>query len=240
MYNTSSIFALRGNGEDSIMKTSIDGVAAFAENADRYLQFDDISGADLSRIWGGVQAAYPDYDTWFCYHNTEPPLAWLNEIGAALEDDCAEMRLLPARFQPGDTLGAGRVTGADFAAFAAYHDACNPNMYWTGERIGRDLSRWGIFVLRADDAIIAYLLLALGDPLRPEIFCVQAFDAAQHKALISIAAGTALEGGAKELLYMADPYGAGHTAALSVGFAVTGFYKGYAIKRAKSEGRFNA
>ena len=214
------------------MKTSIDGVAAFAENADRYLQFDDISGADLSRLWGGVQAAYPDYDTWFCYHNTEPPLARLEETGAALADDCTAMRLVPEGFQPGGTRGAKRVANEDFAGFAAYHDACNPNMYWTGERIGRDLSRWGIFALRADDAAQAYLLLAMGNPPRAEIFCLHAFDAAQCAALISVAAKEAFDGGIQEIIYMADKQDLGHAAALSSGFAVTGFYKGYAIKGA--------
>ena len=214
-------------------KLDMDGIELFIEDADGYLQINDVGGDDLSRIWARLKTGYSGYDKWFCYHNTEVPYNALGGIGASLKDDCIEMRLSADGFQATDMVDVIQITEDNYDEFAAYHDQRHPDMYWTSERIRRDLSRWGIFVLREDDQIVGCLLLAMGDPICAEVFCADAADGGQCERLLRYAAGFAFRGGKKETLYMADANTIGRQGALAAGFAVTGFYKGYQIERAR-------
>jgi hypothetical protein len=210
-----------------MMKININGIESFVEDNDRYLQINDIRNADLIRILERLQTDYMGYDIWFCYHNTEPPVETLNKIGAVLEDDNIEMRLTDDNFLPFETFDVVRVTDDNFEEFSAYHNERNPDMYWTSERIERDLSRWGIFTLWTDSKITGYILLSMWDSFQSEIYCVDATDNIRCQVLISSAAKYAFDNGKKELLYMADENTNGHIAAEAVGFTRTGFYKGY-------------
>lgn len=215
------------------MKINIGGVEVLVEDIDHYLQINDICGTDLSRIWEQVKTDYASYDKWICYHNSEIPFVVLDEINAVLEDDCIETRLIYDELNYPEKLDIARierVTEEGFDEFATYHGECNPDMYWTSERIRRDLSRWGIFSLRTINEITGYILLGMRHPVEAEIFCVDAPDSVQYEALIAFAAKFAFDNGRKEVLYMTDNP-VSHGAALSIGFAVTGFYKGYLIRR---------
>jgi len=212
------------------VKIKIDGIEANVLAEDQYLQINDISGSDLGRIWPQIEANYAAYDRWLVYHNAaDIPIDLLSEIGATLEDDFIEMRLYADSFNCPKTLNATRITEENFATFAAYHDKQSPDMYWTSERIARDLSRWGIFALLQDGQIADYILLSMWHPDEAEIFCVT--EGSSCEELITFAAKYAFENGKKYVLYMADDNSISHKAALSVRFAATGFSKSYKIKR---------
>ena len=211
----------------------IDGVKVLVEETDNYIQINDVCGTDLSRIWERIKTDYKMYDKWICYHNTEVPLAELNDIGSVLEDNSIELRMDIVKFITFETPGIDQVTEVNYDEFAAYHDMSNPDMYWTSERIRRDLSRWVIYTTRQNNRISGYVLMSLLDPIQAEIYCINASDSDQSDLLMTCAVRYASESGKKEVLFMADENEIGYEAALSIGFTVTGYYRGYVVKRTK-------
>jgi len=216
-------------GKVLAMKIIMQGIEILVEDCDHYLQINDISSTDLRIIWEQIKTEYPNYEKWFCFRNTDVPIALLDELGAVIEDDCTQMRLFPDKLIHSASFDIERVTNETFNEFAALHDARITNMYWTGERLGRDISKWGIFCLRHNKRITDYLIMSMRDPYEAEIFCVEASDGIKCKELIAFAAKFAFDNGKNNVLYMSDD-NVIYDAALSVGFAVTGFYKGYGIK----------
>ena len=219
------------------MKIEVNGIEVQVEHADHYLQMNDLCAAELGSVWAALEAQYADYEKLLCYHQPEIPEAMLAEMGAVLVDDCIEMRADAERFADAQAHGVVRVGEQTFAAWAAHHDQCHQDMYWTGERIGRDLSRWAIFALWANERMAGYLLLAMWHPGEAEIFCVVAADSAQAEALLTAAARFASQSARTTVLYMADRQSVSEKAAASVGFAATGIYKAYKIEASSATAR---
>jgi len=211
-------------------KIKISGIEAKIEKTDSYLQINDVSAAGLADIMQQLKTDYATYDRWLCFRNVEPPYALLDELGAKLEDDCAQMFLYDDIVFHISDLYIKRVTENDFDEFAAFHDKCNPSMYWTGERLRRDLSRWGIFYTRNKGQIESYIIMSMGHPSIAEVMCVESKSLSVSGGLLAHATKFAFENQKSRVLFMAD-YGMSRTAALSVGFVVTGFYKGYKISK---------
>jgi len=208
----------------------IDGIEVIVSDVNQYLQINDISGSDLAKIWGRIKSDYTSYEKWICYHNyDEIPFALLEDIHAVLEDDCIETRLTAENFIYSDISEVVRITEEKFEEFADYHDKCNPECGAKSERIKQNFSRWGVFVMLSSDKITDYIIIAVRDPKEAEIFCVEASDNIKYKALITSAAKYAFDNGKTSVLCMADENTIVHKAALSVGFANEGFYKGYRI-----------
>jgi len=214
-----------------VSKISIDGITAYVEDSENYLQINDICDADLERIWQHLRSDYADYDKWFCYHNMECPSILTCEFGAVIKDDNIETKLTSLDYYKYDANCVVRVTDENFAEFAVHHDELQPEMYWTSERLKRDLLRWGIFILRAGNKTVGYIILSMGDAIQAEIFCVKTLSKIQYEMLIAYASKFAFDNGKDEVLFMVDKNSIAHKAALSVGFNVTGFYKGYKISR---------
>ena len=210
----------------------IDGIEVIVSDEERYLQINDISGSDLTKIWVTIKNDYTLYEKWICYHNyTEIPFEFLDEIGAVLEDDSIETRLTFDNFIYSEVFGVVRVTEENFDEFAVYHGNRNPDCGAKPERIRCNLSRWGIFALLSNNKITDYIIISMGNTMQAEIFCVEASDIVKCKKLIVFAAKYAFDSGKSEVLYMADENTIAHKTALSVGFVNAGFYKGYEIKR---------
>ncbi|MCL2406562.1 MAG: hypothetical protein FWC95_01400 [Defluviitaleaceae bacterium] len=208
------------------MKMKIQDIEIYIVEADRYLQFNDISGDDLYKVWTQIKTNYAGYEKWVCYHDYKNiPYDLLAELGAVLEDDCTAMRLYPHNAKYTDT-GAEQISSETFAEFAAIHDAKNTGIHWTGERLKRELPRWGIFCLREGGIITDYIIMSMRHPEEAEIFIVVASDIYKRKALISSAAKYAFDNGRTNVLYMVDE-DTQEQSASDVGFIVTGFYKGY-------------
>ncbi|MCL2500225.1 MAG: hypothetical protein FWE90_07800 [Defluviitaleaceae bacterium] len=216
-------------------RIEIEGVGFHTWDDDKQLQIDDVADADLRKIWPKIENDFADYEKWYCCHNMDAP-AFIHELGAVLEDDCVEMRLSADAPEAKDlsgyeVSGMVRITEDNFAEFAALHDARNPDMAWTSERLGREgeLPRWAIFALRSGGGMNAYILLAVSNPTLAEIFVVEAPDAERRKALIAYAAKYAFENGKSEVLFQADRDSTEFKEALAVGFKICGFYKGYRV-----------
>ena len=210
----------------------IDGIEIIVSDIARYLQLNDISGSDLTKIWGQIKTDYALYEKWICYHNyPEIPFALLDEMGTVLENDCIEMRLTADNFNYTKVWGVIRITEENFDMFAAYHNKRNPENGAKSEHIKRNFSNWAIFALLTDNKITDYIVLAIGNPIQAEIYCVEASDGVKCKELIISAAKYAFDQGKKEVLYMADENTIEHKEAISVGFINTGFYKGYVERK---------
>ena len=207
-------------------KITVGQIELLVEKADRYLQINDAGGSALEAAWRQIDTEYKPYDKWFCYHTTEPPADFLKKIGTALEDNDIAMRLTASSYRAKDSSGCIAVTEESFKDFAACHDQSHSEMYWNSEKIGRDLSRWAIFMLPEG----GYILQAMWDARQAEIFCLEAASETACEPLLQAAAALAFDSGKKEILYMAESDSLGQQAALKAGFAVRGFYKGYLVK----------
>jgi len=208
-------------------KIIIAGSEVLVDESERYIQLNDVNLTDICDLWKQIKIRYLGYDVMFCYHNAITTNSFLNEIGAILIDDNVEMRLSPENFIATDRNDVKQISESDFDSFTVYHDNHNPEMYWSSERIKKDLSRWAIFALHTDKRITGYILLALWNS---EIFCVNAVSQIEAEALITVAAKFAFGHGKNELLFMADKDTIIQKAALAAGFRVTGQYKGYITK----------
>lgn len=214
-------------------KVFINGIEAEVSDVDQYFQINEISGSDLTRIWKQINVDYASYEKWFCYHDiSNIPFAFLDEIGAVLEDDSITTRLSADDYIHSEIKGVIHITEENFDDFAVYHNKCNPDMI-TSEQIKRNLSEWGIFALLSDNQITAYTLIFTRYLDEAEIFCVEAPGGTSSKVLLSSAVKYAFDKGNKKILFMADKNSIAHKAALLVGFVNEGFYKGYRIQASK-------
>ncbi|MCL2662350.1 MAG: hypothetical protein FWE83_03365 [Oscillospiraceae bacterium] len=212
------------------MKIIIDGIEALVEDAEQYLQINDINSTDFPAVWEKLNTDYAGHDKWFCFRNVEIPFAVLDELGAVLEDDCIQMFLNADKINESEIIDVEQVMDESFWEFTVIHDICRPDMYWTGERLFREFSRWGVFCMRCNGQISDYIIMSMHDSTQAEIFCVEASDINRRVKLITFAARYAFDNEKTEVLYMVDS-DEERESAEAVGFAVTGFYKGYKIER---------
>ncbi len=179
-------------------------------------------------FYGGLIEKYPGCVLDFVYTEADAPEELLRETGAAVIDACAEMRLDLSEAEAADYPDDARivpVAAGTFASFAALHDARNPGMYWTSERIRENLSRWMIY--RKGDG---YILLGTWDATA-EVYALEAVDILDMAALLAKAVRYAFEAGKAGVLWMADEDNPGHIAiAEKLGFRRTGWYKCYRTK----------
>jgi len=207
-----------------------DGIEVIVSDVDRYLQINDVSGMDLAEICEQIKSDYSSYEKWICYHNyADIPFELLEEMGTVIEDNSIEMRLTANDFINFGASDVVQITMEELDDFAAYHNKCNPDNGANSERIKRNFSNWGIFALFADNKISDYVIIAMGNPNQAEIFCVESSDKNKCEKLISFATKHAFDSGKREVLFMADENTIAYKVALSGGFCVTGFYKGYRI-----------
>ena len=214
------------------VKIKINDIEALVIDSDKYVQINDISDTDLRKIWGQLCADYVNYEKWFCFRNVDTPPVLTEELGAVLVDDCIQMRLYADRLNYSNAHKIEPIEEEDFTQFAAFHDKRNPGIHWAGAQLLRDLPKWGVFCIHHNGCITDYVLISMWDAAVSEIYCVETADYVKCKNLMSFAAKYAFENGKNEVLYNADD-DLKRDAALSVGFVVTGFYKGYRTKPVK-------
>jgi len=204
------------------------GVEILLDEPEHYIQINDSGESSLRTAWPQIVAGYPGYEVFFCYHNNEPPIAFMNEIGAELLDDSLEMRLPRKDIPFTSSPNIVRVTEANFDNFAIYHDITNPgpDMYWTSKRIKKDLSMWLIFISQSKGQINGYIMLSMWDTVCAEIFCLDAMRLEDGVAIASTAIAAAFEAGKTEILYMTEGK-LGEVVAKKLGFSHRGYYKGY-------------
>jgi len=237
---------------------TIDGIEVFVEEADRYVQINDISGKDLSVVWETLQKDFHGYELVLCFRDVVVPVEALATIKAEVLEDCITMTVtqdgfvscgrddvtdgliscdcsdaIPDGLIPCNCSEISPLEKSGFAAFAALHDKINPECGGTSQGIWRKWDNWRVLLLRKNGEIIGYtiLLVALRDTTMGEIFCVWAGSHAYRKALLSAVVQIAFENGKDVVLYMVDRDNTDElTAATEVGFQEVGYYVGYRVE----------
>jgi hypothetical protein len=195
---------------------------------EKYLQINELefdNNLDYHNFWRDIQSQYAGYKIDFCYHNCNVPTEFMKEIGAILLDSCIESRLQHDDFRPVYGKKEGMfVTDKTFNVFKSLHDKLSQGVYWTSERIGRDMSCWSIYV--RDNS---YVLMSLwGDT--PDIYNLVATNADDGAILLSAVTEYAFEMGKNSILFMIDDDSPEHLeAARSIGFLTCGEYIAYRL-----------
>lgn len=206
---------------------------------DNYLQVNNLD--EISDVWEYLKKDFAGFEVMFCYQNSSVPVDFLNKINAKLLDDAIEMRVTPGeltRFlkadptiMPGDedkSFDILLVDKENFSDFAWFHDASNPDMYWTSKRIGEKMEMWRIFVYVNPELIVGQVMVMNNF----EIASVTSKDEMHSKRLITIAATDAFSQGSTQVVYLINKTDTlNQLAAKSVGFVECGFYKSFKVDK---------
>ena len=202
----------------------------FVTETEKHLQIDEFHAnniADLRIYWQNIRDKYMGYDADFCYHGehvSHIPEEFLSEIGAEILESCIETRLFQKNFIPTDKLDLIPVDEANFASFALLHDKVQ-GMYWTSERLKKDLTPWLIYMYGD-----SYVLMRLGKGEFAEIYALEAADMHVKKALLSQAAEYAFKMNKANVLWQIDDDAhADLELSQALGFEVCGTYVAYSV-----------
>ena len=196
---------------------------------DKHIQINDLYVENLESFlsfWRDLQNKYAGYEIDFCYHNCEVPIEFMHDIGMTLLESCVETRLVQKNFAPVymDCIEPTLVTLENFAAFSILHDKTNPEMFWTSEKISKDLSRWRIYMYGD-----SYAMMSLWGDVS-EIFALETLNSNESvgAVLLSEACKFAFETGKTGVLIMIDDDSPVQVkTAKSVGFIECGKYAAY-------------
>jgi len=208
------------------------GIEIFHEEAERYVQINDIKGDELLRIWDEFKAKYTGFECNLCFRNMEPPYDALDKIGATLLEDCIGMELTPDNFKPFTQVEVSLLDKKDFAGFAKLHDQL-PDMYWTSRRIwDRFDDMWRIPVYKEKGEIVGYSLIniSMHRENEGEFYAVEAPTPQARKSLLTAAAKEAFKVGKDYILRMvvrgSDTQ---YEESEAIGFCEAGYYRGFEI-----------
>jgi len=210
----------------------VNGIEIFVEEAENYIQINDINGDDLAKLWKPLTEQYPGYDVNLCFRNMSEPKDILAEIGAEVLEDCISMQVTPQAFTPCGDAEITLLKKSDFDEFAALHDTL-PDMYWTSRRLWDKWDNWRILVIHTNSKMTGYtmLCLAMRDASMGEIYAVEGDNQTQREALFSAAVRCIFENGKTVAFRVVERDNLNEkAAALAVGFREVGFYTGYHVK----------
>jgi len=215
----------------------IDGVEIFVEEAENYIQINDIQEHDLATIWNSLIAKYPGYEVVLCFRDMPHPTGILAKIGAELLEDCLKLQVKPQEVRPHGGLGIVPLQKTDYESFAKLHDKTNPDMYWTSRRVLAKWDIWRIFVHKTNAKITGYamIMIAMRDESKSEIFAVEAENPVLRGALLSSAVTSAFECGKSVVINMVERNNANEQEdSLAVGFREVGYYRGFCVRYGKN------
>lgn len=190
--------------------------------SDKHIQINEFhmdSMEDFRTYWKNLQDKYIGFTIDFCYHNCYVPIDYMQEINATILESCIETRLAKENYIPTNDYELTYITSDNFTNFAVLHDDKSSGMYWTSERLQKDLSRWVIYTYMNN-----YILMYLGDNIS-EIFALEAKDKKIGEALISKASEYSFKARKTGVLRMVDDNALLELEMVkSVGFVVCGNY----------------
>jgi len=203
-------------------------VEMIVEGNERYIQINDVGIKDVQRVWAQLAASFPGFVVDFCFTNSLAPEKFLLDMGAVMLENSLIMRLGENDFIDMATESkAVPVTMRNFAAFAACHDAANPEMYWNSQKLLADFDSWDIFVIERHGQIAGYALMRDGW----ELYCAIANSMDDKIALMSAAAKRNFaDPDTEELIFWADRDNfTERGAAMHLGFRREGYHIAYRV-----------
>ena len=197
----------------------------YIEQAEKHIQINEYHAnrmEDFRSFWKDFQSKYIGFTIDFCYHNCSVPIEFMMDINAEVLESCIETRLSHEHFKPTVELEPTIVTEENFIEFARLHDEAYPvtsGMYWTSERIEKDLNHWLIYMYYSN-----YLLMRIGSDTS-EIYTIEVKNKNVGETLISKASEYAFRTGKTGVLCMVDDNKQTDLEMLqSVGFITCGKY----------------
>ena len=214
--------------------TLFNGVDIFLEEAEQYVQINDIIGSELLRIRDDFKVKYAGFECNLCFRNMEPPYDALEKIGATLLEDCIGMELIPDNFKPFKKVIVTLLDKEDFPGFAQLHDQL-PDMYWNSRRIwDRFDDMWRIPVYKVQGKIVGYALMNISKRKRNEgeFYAVEAPNASARKTLLTAAVEEAFKVGKEVVLRMVERGSdVEYEESEAIGFHEVSYYRGFEIKK---------
>ena len=188
------------------------------------------SGEAARALAAHIARLYPDYTA-----NIGLPAenvtvaAALEAQGYAMLDDCLDLRLDAARFQPADYGGGPvfRIAESTLPSYLAFHRLHFDDGYWTAERLRACFADWMVYALGPEARLTGGLFLRRASA---EIFGLYTDDDADTLPLLAYAVGDLLAQGDPPgpVILMADAAEtASVDAALSLGFRQASHYRSY-------------
>ena len=171
---------------------------------ERHIQVNEFYVDNMEKFhifWKDLQEKYMGFTIDFCYHNCPVPIEYMLKINAVLLESCVETRLTQENFTPVEMYDLTLVTTENFKKFAKLHDLANPvssGMFWTSERIKKDLTRWLIYIYENN-----YVLMRMGND-ESEFYAIETMDRSIGEILISKASKDAFKAGKTGILVMVD------------------------------------
>ena len=203
-------------------------VEMIVDGIEKYIQINDVGVKDIEKLWENLQANFPGFVVDFCFTNSLAPEKFLVAAGAVMLENSLIMRLSEKEFIDIPTKSkAIPVTIENFAAFAACHDAANPEMYWNSEKLLADFDSWDIFVIERHGQIAGYALLRDGW----ELYSASANSMDDKIALMSAAAKKNFAAKTDDLMFWADRDDfTERGAAMHMGFRREGYHIAYRVR----------
>ena len=213
----------------------INDIEVLVNIEEKHLQVNDLNEEGIASIWENLVENYSGFNAMFCYHNVGAPVNKLESLDITLVDDSTEMRLTPVELTNAVQLNAEIKTDdgsfdihlvdhEKFDDFAKFHDAKNPDMYWSSTRVRDNLGIWRIHTYSVGGKIVGYIMI-MNDF---EVVCSFITNELQGKRLMAVAAADAFIRGSNQLMYMLDNSDQANLhAAAGIGFVSCGFYHGY-------------
>lgn len=182
-----------------------------------------------------IQEHYQGYEMDFGY----PPenLTAINTMarfGAELIEASTRMELELCGAKTQENNGVTLIDESNFGAFAAFHDAHEDGMFWTGERIGKKLDDWLILAVYEDGEIIGSLLASIWAEQLADVFAMFVdkahFGKGIEERLLNELIARSCEAGKKRIMYFVEDDSENEKeAALKLGFTVISKHRGYKI-----------
>ena len=220
------------------VKINENGVDIFVTEAENYIQINDLIEKQAESTWEYLLANYPSFDLFFSFNSERMkrseaiPTQFLAEINAELVDDTLNFTLKAEDLNDknSNNLETTRLTEAEFDTFAKFHDAKNPNIYWTSKRIKARFDLWQIQISKKGNQINGYSMLMITEKIA-EIFTIYAENELIFEALLQESCKNAFAESSPEILYLIDRVEIKQQqCARKLGFKETGFYRGYQVK----------
>lgn len=219
----------------------IAAINLMVEQDNKYLQTNGIyAKTDLPFVYRELTAYLAERYRGFVFFSgypkeNEDAIRIMQSMGAECVDSSVTLHLNPRDYTacPTDRL-VQALDPARFDAFAAFHDACNADIYWSSARIKEALDKWKIYVIANENRIIGYILYAIWNASEAEIYCASVDEAYRaDETFLALLSGTVPDIfliGKKRILYMVDDNAAMElAAALRVGFREKGHYRCFKI-----------
>lgn len=238
----SEFLKLYTDKDDKLLVCQEDGeilgtISLFVKKSDKYLQGRILAKKNFNLVATQfieyIRDNYSGYEIDLGYpFENEEAIDFLERSNARLMDSCITMELKKEDFiklsNYDDVITLDK---SNYSEYSAFHDKHNPNMYWTSERIFRNIDIWSIYIIIEREKIVGSIFIkSKGN--NPEVFGISVGEEYKNKGLelklLSQSIDNMFIQGKKEILYFVEEDAIEEIeATLKIGFKQVDTYRCY-------------